>query len=170
MNSPACYQIWAVYETENVLMLIENIDAAGWNPSGNMDSLASISASDLIWQMDTHYAISYDRYARQCSAGCCHFEFPNKTSPAKFILSCTSSSRYAWICILSQGHILIKFTEMLSRLKTLIKLRHRGKINVSMICGSLSSLIIVFWPFSELSLISIMQTHNLTCLWNVVIH
>lgn len=30
----------------------------GLNPAGDMNSLTSISASDLIWQMDTYYTIS----------------------------------------------------------------------------------------------------------------
>lgn len=41
-------------------MPIENIHAARGNPTGDMNSLTSISASDLIWQIDIHYTISYD--------------------------------------------------------------------------------------------------------------
>lgn len=102
---------------QNALMPIENIPAAWRDPIGDMNSRTSISAFDLIWQMDAYYTISNDRCARQWSAGCCHFEFRNKTSPSKFLLSCSWSSRSAWICMLSRGRTLIKFTGMLAVLK-----------------------------------------------------
>lgn len=103
---------------QNALMPIENILAAWWNPIGDMNSLTSISASDLIWQMDTYYTISYERWARQWSTGCCHFEFRNKTSPSKFLLSYAWSSRSAWICMLSFGCILVEVAGKLAMLKT----------------------------------------------------
>lgn len=100
-------------------MPIENILAAWWNPIGDMSSLTSISASDLIWQMDTYFTISYDRCARQWSAGCCHFEFRNKTpllnsfSPVLDPLDLPGFVCYLW------DVILIEFTGMLAMLKTL---------------------------------------------------
>lgn len=146
-------------------MPIENILAAWWNPVGDMNSLTSISASDLIWQMDTYYTISYDRCARQWSTGCCHFEFRNKTSPSKFLLSCAWSSRSAWICALSFGRILVEVAGKLAMLKT-VKLhpqyihqavpRRQNERHQSTTFSFEHSV----WPFSVLSAISIVQTHN----------
>lgn len=93
------------------LMPIGNILTAWWNPTGDMDSLTSISASDLIWQMDTYYTISHEGCSRQWSVGRCHFEFRNETSSSEFPRSCTWSSSAAWICMLSLGCIALNSQE-----------------------------------------------------------
>lgn len=149
-------------------MPIENIPAAWWNPIGCMSSLTSVSASDLIWQMDTYYTISDDRRTRQRSAGCCHFEFRNKTSPFwKVLLSCTWSSRSARICMLSLGCIIIEFTGKLARQETLKNPQYihqgeppRQKWNLAFDMWFTFSFEHSVWTCLALKAISIVQTHN----------
>lgn len=139
-----------------------------------MNSLTAISASDLIWQMDTCYTIFFDRCARR-SAGCCHFEFRNKTSLFKFLPSCTWSSWSAWICMLSSGRILIEFTGMQTVLRCVDYIFNISSSS----CDAEAKQMLEFdmqinfpfvqavWPFSTLTVIR--QAHNCGQRWFIII-
>lgn len=81
------------------------------NHKGHISSSTSISASDLIWQMDIYVTISFDGSVKQQKAACRRLKYWNEASRYKFLHTCTWSFRCAWIYMLSLGQILIKLAQ-----------------------------------------------------------
>lgn len=144
-------------------MPIENICAAGWNPIGDMNSLSSISASDLIWQMDTYYTISYDRCARQWSAGAATLNLEIKHPPLLYLSLQICLDLYVifrtysdWIRR-NAGYAKNALTTSPIYLHQAVRRRQNESRCLTWFTFSFEHGV---WPFSELRVISTLQTHN----------